>query len=77
MNYILNRITLNKEIRSGKPTIRNMRFTVTELLELMSSGMTAKQILLDYPFLEKEDIDACLLYASKLTDTKSYELLAQ
>jgi uncharacterized protein (DUF433 family) len=43
----------------------------------MSSGMTEKQILLDYPFLEKEDIDACLLYASKLTDTKSFELLVQ
>ncbi len=77
MNNTLHRITLNKDIRAGKPTIRNMRFTVTELLELMSSGMTEKQILLDYPFLEKEDIDACLLYASKLTDTKSFELLAQ
>ena len=77
MNNPLHRITLNKDIRAGKPTIRNMRFTVTELLELMSSGMTEKQILLDYPFLEKEDIDACLLYASKLTDTKSFELLAQ
>ncbi len=77
MNNTLQRITLNKDIRAGKPTIRNMRFTVTELLELMSSGMTEKQILLDYPFLEKEDIDACLLYASKLTDTKSFELLAQ
>ncbi len=77
MNNTLHRITLNKDIRAGKPTIRNMRFTVTELLELMSSGMTEKQILLDYPFLEKEDIDACLLYASKLTDTKSFELLVQ
>ena len=77
MNNTLQRITLNKDIRAGKPTIRNMRFTVTELLELMSSGMTEKQILLDYPFLEKEDIDACLLYASKLTDTKSFELLVQ
>jgi len=77
MNNPLHRITLNKDIRAGKPTIRNMRFTVTELLELMSSGMTEKQILLDYPFLEKEDIDACLLYASKLTDTKSFELLVQ
>ena len=65
MNDLLNRITLNKDVRSGKPTIHNMRFTVTELLELLASGMTYGQILSDYPYLLKDDIEACILYASK------------
>ena len=75
MKYLLNRITINKDVRAGKPTIRNMRFTVTELLELLASGMTYQQLLSDYPFLEKDDIDACMLYAARLSDTKSYELI--
>jgi uncharacterized protein (DUF433 family) len=74
MNDLLNRITSNSEIRYGKPTIRNMRFTVTELLELLASGMSENQILVDYPYLEKEDIEACYLFASKLSDAKSYEI---
>ncbi len=65
------RITLNPLVCKGKPTIRNMRFTVVQLLELMSSGMTTDEILNDYPYLEKEDILACLFYASKIADTKN------
>jgi len=76
MNNLLSRITINKDVRSGKPSIRNMRFTVTELLELLASGMTYQEILDDYPYIERDDIDACILYASKLADTKSYELIA-
>jgi uncharacterized protein (DUF433 family) len=67
MNELLNRITINKEVRAGKPTIRNMRFTVTELLELLASGMTRDEILQDYPYLEKDDISACMLFAAKLS----------
>lgn len=48
-----------------------MRFTVAQLLELLASGMTFTEILEDYPYLEKEDIEACLLYVSKIADTKS------
>ena len=77
MNKLLSRITINKDVRSGKPTIRNMRFTVTELFELLASGMTYQELLKDYPYLEKEDIEACMLYVSKLADTQSYELIAQ
>jgi len=54
----------------GKPCIRNMRFSVSQMLELLSSGMTEEDILNDYPFLEKDDISACILYASKMFDTK-------
>ena len=72
MENLLNRITLNSEICHGKPTIRNKRYTVDLILDLMTSGMTEKEILDDYPALEKEDIYACLAYAAKLTKTKTY-----
>ncbi|WP_162052900.1 DUF433 domain-containing protein [Pontibacter pamirensis] len=72
MENLLNRITLNPEICHGKPTIRNKRYTVDLVLDLLTSGMTEAEILSDYPALEKEDIYACLAYAAKLTRTKSY-----
>jgi uncharacterized protein (DUF433 family) len=67
----MERITINPEVCKGKPTIRNMRFTVTQMLELLASGMSSKDILDDYPFLEEEDILACLTYASMLSNTKN------
>ena len=63
MENIISRITINPEVCSGKPSIRNMRFTVIQMLELISSGMTFEEILSDYPFLEKQDLQACLLYS--------------
>ena len=67
----MERITINPEVCKGKPTIRNMRFTVTQMLELLASGMSSKEILDDYPFLEEGDILACLTYASMLSNTKN------
>ena len=63
------RITLNPKVRAGRPTIRNMRFTVAELLELLAAGMTEAEILEDYPYLEKEDIQACYIFAAKIAKT--------
>ena len=56
----------------GKPSIRNMRFTVSQLLELLASGMSTTEILADYPYLSFEDIEACLQYAAKLANTNSF-----
>jgi len=70
MNHLLSRITLNNDICSGKPSIRNMRFSVSQMLELVAAGMTFDEILRDYPYIEKEDISACLLYASYITNNK-------
>ena len=64
MNHLLNRITIDKNICKGKPSIRGMRFTVSQMLELVASGMTTQEILNDYPYLEANDIAACLQYAS-------------
>jgi uncharacterized protein (DUF433 family) len=63
MENLISRITINAEVCNGKPSIRNMRFTVSQTLELMKSGMTFEEILSDYPFLEKQDLQACLLYS--------------
>jgi len=68
---LLNRITLNPEICHGRPTIRNTRYTVDLILDLLSAGMTTSEILEDYPALEDEDIKACLAFASKLSKVKT------
>lgn len=70
MENLISRITINPEICHGKPTVRNMRYPVEMILDLLSSGMNFQEILEDYPALENEDILACLAYASKLTDVK-------
>ena len=70
------RITLNPKVCQGKPTIRNMRFSVAQLLELLASGMSHEEILADYPYLEKEDIEASLLFASQMANIKKFVPLA-
>ncbi len=71
MENLLSRITLNPEVCNGKPTIRNMRFTVAQLLELMAGGMSESEILADYPYLEKDDIKAVLQYAAHMANAKT------
>ncbi|MBN8568255.1 MAG: DUF433 domain-containing protein [Ignavibacteria bacterium] len=68
---LLDRITVNQDVCHGKPTIRNMRYTVEMILDLLSAGMTNEEIIKDYPSLNKEDIMASLAYASRLTKVKS------
>lgn len=64
---LLKRITIIPGLMSGKPTIRGMRFTVGDILELLADGVTGEDILRDFSFLQKEDIQAALLYASLRT----------
>lgn len=70
-NELITRITMDPEVCFGKPTIRGMRYPVEMILDLLSAGMTDDEILLDYPDLEKEDIHASLLFASKLIQVNS------
>ncbi len=67
----MERITINPNVCKGKPSIRNMRFTVSQMLELLASGMSHEEILSDYPFIEQADISACLMYASSISNTKN------
>ena len=57
-------ITIEPDKRSGQPCIRGLRLTVQDVLEYLASGMSAEEILVDFPDLTAEDIRACLQYAS-------------
>jgi len=67
---LVERITINPEICHGKPCIRGLRYPVEMILELLSSGMTVDEILADYEDLEREDILAALVYATRLSQVK-------
>lgn len=71
MDAFLDRITIDPLVMSGKPVIRNMRFSVANMLELLASGMTNEEILKDYPFLEQADILACLWYAARTANART------
>ena len=64
MNYS-DRITIEPGKRSGKPCIRGLRITVSDVLEYLASGMTEEEILKEFPDLEIEDIRACLTFAAE------------
>ncbi len=57
-------ITIEPGKRSGKPCIRGMRITVSDILEYLASGMTEEEILNDFSELTSEDIKACLPFAA-------------
>jgi uncharacterized protein (DUF433 family) len=57
-------ITVEPGKRGGKPCIRDMRITVTDVLEYPAGGMTEDEILRDFPYLTRDDIRACLAFAA-------------
>ena len=59
------RITIEPGKRGGRPCIRGMRITVFDVLSYLAAGMTTEQILDDFPYLTKEDIQACLAFAAE------------
>ena len=61
---LLSRITHDPDVMGGRPCIRGMRITAGTVLGLLASGHSADQILDAYPYLEKEDVQACLAYAA-------------
>jgi uncharacterized protein (DUF433 family) len=65
---LLARITLNPEQCGGRPCVRGMRVRVIDVLELLAAGETREEILEELPYLEPEDITACLLYAARRLD---------
>lgn len=70
-------ITIDPGKRGGKPIIRGMRITVTDVLEYLAGGMSEEEILADFPDLTAEDIKACLAFAAdrerKLATLPPYE----
>lgn len=63
---LLERITVNPQIFGGKPIIRGRRLAVEHVLGMLAAGDTPETILEGYPWLEREDIQACMVYAHKL-----------
>ena len=58
-------ISINSGVRSGKASIRNLRITVADVLGYLASGMTSQEIIVDFPELSIDDIQACLAYAAE------------
>ena len=65
MDKLLKRISVNPKVMVGKPVIYGTRLTVEFILGVLAQGDTAEELLAEYPGLVKEDIQACLLFASR------------
>lgn len=64
MPDLLERISLDPEVRSGKPVIRGTRIAVSDILEYLAGGMSSEEILTDFPDLAEDDIRAALAFAA-------------
>ena len=75
---LLERIALNPKVMLGKPVIKGTRLTVEFILNLLAHGATAEEILEEYDGINVEDIQACLLFATKsLKDTEFMPLVLE
>jgi uncharacterized protein (DUF433 family) len=73
---LLQRITINPQIFGGKAIIRGRRLAVEHVLGMLAAGDTPEQILEAYPWLEREDIQACLVYARRIAANERVEPLS-
>lgn len=71
---LLERITVDQRIFGGKPIIRGRRLAVEHILGMLAAGDTAQTILEGYPWLEPEDIQACLVFARRMVGHERVEL---
>jgi len=74
-NTLLQRITVNPQIFGGKPIIRGHRLAVEHILGMLAAGDTMETLLEGYPWLEREDVLACLAYAHRLVGHERVEPL--
>lgn len=70
---LLRRITVDPKIFGGKPIVRGRRLAVEHVLGMLAAGDTAEAILAGYPWLEPEDIQACLVYARRVVGHERVE----
>ena len=68
MIKLIERITVDKNKCGGRPCIRGMRIRVTDVLELLANGLNLDEVLKEFPDLEREDVQACLKFASQRFD---------
>ena len=74
-NQLLRRISVNPEIFGGKPIIRGRRLAVEHVLGMLAAGDSQETLLTGYPWLEREDILACLAYAHRVVEHERIEPL--
>ena len=75
---LLDRIVVDPRVMIGKPIIKGTRLTVAHVVGLLAHGMRVEEILAEYEGLERQDVEACLLFASKsLQDTTFMPLPAE
>jgi len=74
MNPMLERISIDPNICFGKPCIRGTRIWVSLLLDLLASGMTTEEILIEYPQLEQADIRAAIAYGAEMSRERYVEI---
>ncbi len=72
---LMERITFDPKIFSGKPIIRGRRLAVEHVLGMLAAGDNIETILEGYPWLEVEDVRACLMYARRVVGHERIELL--
>ena len=73
---LLERITLDSKVMTGKPVVRGTRLTVEYVLNLLAHGATIAEILQEYKGLSQEDVQACLLFATKALENTDFMPLA-
>ena len=73
---LLERITVNPKVMVGKPVIRGTRLTVEYILNLLAHGATVTEIISEYKGLTREDIQACILFATKSLENTTFMPLA-
>ena len=65
---LMDRITTNPQQCGGRPCVRGMRVRVVDVLDLLATGLSAEQVVMELPDLEVADVIACLRFASRRLD---------
>lgn len=74
---VRDRIRTDPKTFGGKPTVRDTRVAVEHVLAMLADGATSEEIIRDYPFLDEEDIRACIGYAWQIVSHEHIEPLAR
>lgn len=69
------RIQTDSKTYTGKPTVRNTRVAVEHVLAMLADGATTEELLREYPFLDADDIRACLAYAWRIVSQEDIETM--
>lgn len=70
---LLERITVDHAVFGGKPIVRGRRLAVEHVLGMLAAGDSIEDLLGEYPWLEREDVQACLVYARRLVGHERVE----